>query len=101
MVRLEIMVKIEPENRLEFTQTFEFMMKPKHRPLDCIGLMLFEKIEESNTFLWVEDWKTKESLETHQEGQRFRSMLGAMNVLGAPIKQWNFTLKEGKSTWPV
>jgi quinol monooxygenase YgiN len=98
MVRLEILVKIEPENRFEFTQTFEFIMKLNHRPRNCIGQMLFEKVEESNTFLWVEDWKTAESLEAHKEGQRFRSMLGAVNVLGSLIKQWNLTLKEGEST---
>jgi quinol monooxygenase YgiN len=95
MVRLEILAKIEPENRIEFTQTFKLMMKPDHRPQDCIEQILFEKVEKSNTFLWVEDWKTKESMETHQESQHFRSMFGAVGVLGSLINIWNFTLEEG------
>ena len=29
MVRLEILAKIEPENRIEFTQTFKLIQSPK------------------------------------------------------------------------
>ena len=95
MVRLEILVKINPEKRFEFTQTFDVMMQPDHRPRDCIKQLLFEKTGEPNAFLWVEDWKNTESLEVYTQGQRFKSMLGAVEVLGSLTKIWNFTLNKG------
>ena len=45
MVGLEILVKIQPEKRFEFIQTFEFMTRSNHKARDCIGQTLFEKVE--------------------------------------------------------
>ena len=94
MVGLEILVKIQPEKRLEFMQTFEYMTQTNHKARDCIEQTLFEKSNESNSFLWIEEWKNNESLESYRQTERFRSLLGAMEVLGSLIKIRTFTLKE-------
>lgn len=86
MVGLELLIKIQPEKRLEFLQACELVRNSK--PEDCIGQTLYEKIEEPNVFLWVEDWNSREKLAAYQQTDHFKSMLGAIEVLG--------TLKEIK-----
>ncbi|MBW1970060.1 MAG: antibiotic biosynthesis monooxygenase [Deltaproteobacteria bacterium] len=94
MVGLEILVKIQPEKRFEFMQTFEFMTQTNHKARDCIEQTLFEKSNESNSFLWIEDWKNSESLESYRQTEKFRSLLGAMEVLGSLVKIRTFTFIE-------
>ncbi len=94
MVGLEILVKIQPAKRFEFIQAFELLTQPKHKSRNCIGQALFEKIEEPNAFLWMEDWKNGESLESYRRTEQFRALLGAVEVLGSLIKIRTFTLTE-------
>jgi len=94
MVGLEILVKIQPEKRFEFIQAFELLTQPNHKARDCIEQTLFEKSNESNSFLWIEEWKNNESLESYRQTDKFRSLLGAMEVLGSLIKIRTFTLTE-------
>ncbi len=94
MVGLELLVKIQPEKRYEFIQTFELMTQSPRKARDCIGQTLFEKSNEPNSFLWVEDWKDSESLESYRRSERFRSLLGAIDVLGSLVKIRTFTFIE-------
>lgn len=94
MVGLEILVKIQPEKRFEFIQAFELLTKSNHIARDCIEQTLFEKSNESNSFLWIEEWKNNESLESYRQTERFRSILGAIDVLGSLVKIRTFTLIE-------
>jgi quinol monooxygenase YgiN len=94
MVGLEILVKIQPAKRFEFIQAFELLTQSKHKARNCTGQALFEKIEEPNAFLWMEDWKNNESLESYRRTEQFRSLLGAVEVLGSLIKIRTFTLTE-------
>jgi quinol monooxygenase YgiN len=94
MVGLEILVKIQPEKRFEFIQTFEFMTQTSYKARDCIEQTLFEKSNEPNSFLWIEDWKNNESLESYRQTEKFRSLLGAIDVLGSLVKIRTFTFIE-------
>lgn len=94
MVGFEILVKIKPEKRFEFLQTFELMHICVDKKSDFVGQVLFEKISEPNCFLWTEDWKTGESLEAYRQTDQYRALLGAIEVLGALINIRTFTLKE-------
>ncbi len=90
-VGLELLVKIQPEKRYEFLQTFKLMAQNNLKARDCIEQTLFEKLEESNAFLWMEDWKNIESLESYRQTDQFRSLLGAIEVLGSLVKIRTFT----------
>jgi quinol monooxygenase YgiN len=94
MVSLEILAKIQPGKRYEFLQTFEILTQANHKARDCIEQTLFEKSNEPNSFLWIEDWKNSESLESYRQTEKFRSLLGAMEVLGSLIKIRTFILTE-------
>jgi quinol monooxygenase YgiN len=94
MVGLEILAKIQPKKRYEFLQTFELMTQSNHKARNCIRQTLFEKSNEPNSFLWIEEWKNNESLESYRQTEKFRSLLGAIDVLGSLVKIRTFTLIE-------
>lgn len=97
MVGLEVLVKIHPGKRHEFLHTFSLMakMKPvraemRHR----IRQALFENTGEPNCFLWTEEWDSAERLALYRESDHFRSLLGAVDVLGSLVRIKTYELKE-------
>jgi quinol monooxygenase YgiN len=82
MVGLEIMVRVTPEKRQEFLQTFKLLSRADRRDSACLGHRLFEKVSEPNRFLWVEHWTNSKTVEAYLQTDRFRTLLGAMDVLG-------------------
>ncbi len=86
MIGLEILVTIQPEKRFEFLQAFELLTQPSPNTLDCIEQTLFEKTKTPNAFLWREDWANDESLNIRQQTEQFRSLIGAVEVLGTLIR---------------
>ncbi len=82
MVGLEIIVKIRPDKRLEFLQAVEMIKESQPAPGGCVRQTLYEKVELPNTFLWAEDWRSGETLASHLGTEQFKTMVGAINVLG-------------------
>lgn len=85
MIGLELTVKIYPHKRMEFLQVFEMSQASDGLYLERISLLLFEKVNETNTYLWQEEWKSVESLTLYYEDNRFRATMGAISVLGELI----------------
>jgi len=84
MVGLEILIQIHSGKRQEFLQTAEWFQNrlAKSNEDACIDLTVFEAVGKPNHFLWIEKWIDPKSLETHMETDQFRSLLGAIEVLG-------------------
>ena len=85
MIGLEMTVKIDPKKRIEFIQVFEMSQASDGSYLERISLQLFEKINETNTFLWQEEWQSAESLTLYCQDNRFRATMGAIGILGELI----------------
>ena len=79
MVGLEIQVQLTKEKRREFIQAFEFLAC---KSSECIGQYLYEDLGKDNRFLWTERWTDSKALEEHLKSDHFRSLLGAIEVLG-------------------
>ncbi len=79
MVGLKILVQLTKEKRREFLQAFEFLTC---KSSDCLGQYLYEDINEDNRFLWMERWTNSDALGAHLKSDHFRSVLGAIEVLG-------------------
>lgn len=97
MIGFEISVKIHSQKRMEFLQVFEMSQAFDDHCLDRIRLQLFEKINETNTFLWQEEWKSEESLTLYCKDSRFRATMGAISILGKLI-HLNRVIFEKEST---
>ena len=86
MIGLEILMHIPSRHRHEFLQAFEtFSYKQENGHAcsgKCIDRSIFESMDTPNRFLWVEKWSDLESLEDYLKTDRFRALLGAIQVLG-------------------
>ena len=93
MVGFQILVKVSPDKRQEFLHTFNLLTRADHRSGQCIGQCLFEDVGETNRFLWSEIWNDSKTMEAHLETDRFRSLLGAIDVLGTLKKMHKVSFK--------
>jgi len=84
-VGIEVLSKIPPENRREFIQSFKILPQFEGCRKNCIFHQLFEDVGELNRFMWVEHWADKKSLEAYLESDRFKTIMGAIDVLGEMI----------------
>ncbi len=96
MVGLEILVKIDPEKRVEFLQAFEMVKHIDQLNVSRIELELFEEVQRPNTFLWLEHWDCNESLSNYCLDNKFRAMMGAIDVLGQLVHKRSFSIREEK-----
>lgn len=79
MVGLKILVQLTKDKRREFLQAFQFLTC---KSSDCIGRYLYEDVNADNRFLWMEQWTNSDALGAHLKSDHFRSVLGAIEVLG-------------------
>ena len=97
MVGIEILVKIYPEKRVEFLQAFDMLRQLNQLGDNRIDLDLFEQIKEPNTFLWLEHWDNKESLSSYYENNKYRAMMGAIDIMGQMVNKRTFSVKEERT----
>jgi quinol monooxygenase YgiN len=48
----------------------------------CIGQYLYEGLNKDNRFLLIERWTNLKALEDHMRSDQYKSLLGAIEVLG-------------------
>ncbi|MEN8757312.1 MAG: antibiotic biosynthesis monooxygenase [Desulfobacterales bacterium] len=86
MIGLEILMHIPPKHRHELLQAFEIFSNKKKSGHECTGgcidRSIFESMGTANRFLWMEKWTDLESLEVYMNTDRFKALLGAIQVLG-------------------
>lgn len=85
MVGLSIEVHIDPVKRFEFLQTFDLMTRKSEFEKGCCSKTIYEKVGDPNCFLWIDCWESEESLTAYLDSDRFKSMLGAAQVLGSKV----------------
>ena len=86
MIGLEIFMYIPSKHRHELLQAFEIFSSKQENGHKCTGgcidRSIFESMGTANRFLWVEKWTDLESLDDYMKTDRFRALLGAIQVLG-------------------
>lgn len=83
MIGLEIRIDIAPGKRLEFLQTADTLLE--QNPAEgtrCVDRGVFEQHGVPNQFLWHEEWEDSASLDARLASSDFRTLLGALRVLG-------------------
>lgn len=94
MVGLEILFKIYPEKRAEFILAFDMMKTVGLLEKNRVDLELFELVKESNTFLWREHWDNTESLTHYCNENKYRALMGAIDILGNLIHKRTLSIAE-------
>ncbi|MFI5295942.1 MAG: putative quinol monooxygenase [Thermodesulfovibrionales bacterium] len=79
LVTLRMIVR--PERRNGLLETMRGMLEPVRVERGCLSYRLYEDVEDRNTFLLVEEWKTKRDLEDHLHTDNQRRLLALMDLL--------------------
>ena len=95
MVGLELLVEIHTEKRTEFLQLFDLLKSTGAPFIDRTKIELFERVNAPDIFLWREHWENSQSLEHYYTQNAFRSMLGAISILGKLLHMKTFSFEEG------
>lgn len=82
MVGLEILVNIQSGKRQEFLQAVDMFCSRQATDNTCTGCTVFETVGTPNQFFWMEQWADRRSLDDYLKTERFRALLGAIEVLG-------------------
>ncbi len=82
MIGLELAVTSDDSHRIELLQTLENLSSDQARVGDCLECRVYERVPRSNAFMWHQWWRSERQLEGHLGSVAFRTLLGAIKVLG-------------------
>jgi len=82
MVGLQIMVTIQSGNRQEFLQAIDMLYRQQTSHKDRARDYVFEAVDTPNQFFYLKQWTDRRMLENYLKTDRFRALLGAIQVLG-------------------
>ena len=82
MVILQMLFSVVPDKRYELLQAIEMIKKDGKREPAQTSCELYEAVGKTNRFLLVETWGSSEALDAYMRTDRYRSLLGAIAVLG-------------------
>lgn len=90
MILATLRMNVQPERRSDLLETMRGMLEPVRVERGCISYCLYEDVEDRNTFILVEEWKTQSDLERHIRTDNQRRILALMDILSEqPDLQFN------------
>jgi quinol monooxygenase YgiN len=85
MIGLELSLRCDERYRAELTQTLENLSQAQVAGGSCLECRVYEDLGRPNVFLWLEWWKSERELRQHLASAEFRTLLGAIKVLGSLV----------------
>jgi quinol monooxygenase YgiN len=81
-----IRMKVFTEKRKELSQTIVALIGLLRTEKGCLRCDFYQSMEDENELSILEEWDTRENLNSHLKSERFRVLRGAMNLLQEPHK---------------
>lgn len=85
MIGLELSLQSDEVHRAELMQTLENLSAAQVAGGSCVECRVYEDLKRPNGFLWLEWWKSERELQEHLASVEFRTLLGAIKVLGSLV----------------
>ena len=86
MILVIIRMKVLAEKRKELSQTIALLIGSLRREKGCRRYDFCRSMEDENELCILEEWDTRENLNSHLKSERFRVLRGAMNLLREPYE---------------
>ena len=96
MVLVIIRMKVLAEKRKELSQTIVSLIDSLRTEMGCRRCDFYRSMEDENELCILEEWDTRENLNSHLKSERFRVLRGAMNLLQEPYEMMAHTVAAGK-----
>lgn len=81
MILSTLKMIVLPERRRDLLETMRGMFEPVRVERGCLSYRLYEDVENSNTFILLEEWATQEDIERHISKDSQRQILALMDIL--------------------
>jgi quinol monooxygenase YgiN len=81
MIDATIKITVPPEKRKEVLQTFKEILGPIRREQGCLSCNCYVDVEAENILFFIEEWQSREDLDTHLRSSHFGVLIGAMKLL--------------------
>jgi quinol monooxygenase YgiN len=85
MIGLELSLQSDERHRGELKQTLENLSEAQVAGGSCVECSVYEDLRRSNGFLWLQWWKSEPELQDYLSSVEFRTLLGAIKVLGSLV----------------
>jgi quinol monooxygenase YgiN len=85
MIGLELSLQCDERQRAELTQTLETLSQAQVSSGSCLECHVYEDLTRPNGFLWLQWWMHDRELQDHLASVEFRTLLGAVKVLGSLV----------------
>ncbi len=82
MIGLELCVRSEAAHHTELLQTLQNLRQQAVGEGSSHECRVYEDLSGSHRFLWLQWWRTQQQLEDYLRSVGFRTLLGAIKVLG-------------------
>ena len=81
MITMTIVVKVRPEKREEFLQAMRSLNGDREKQEGLKKSELHQEIDDQTGFSLIYEWETKEDCKQYLGGEKFRALLGALELL--------------------
>jgi quinol monooxygenase YgiN len=86
MILTIIEMNARPAKRKELSQTLHAIIQQIRNVKGCTKCSACQDIENENIFSLIEEWETKEHINSHLRSELFTVLLGAKNLLSKPLE---------------
>jgi quinol monooxygenase YgiN len=96
MILVIMRMKVLAEKRKELSQTIASLIGLLRTERGFQRCDFCQSMEDENELCLLEEWDTRENLNSHLKSERFRVLRGAMNLLQEPYEMMFHTVAGGK-----
>jgi quinol monooxygenase YgiN len=96
MILVIIRMKVTPDKRSELCQTIVSLIGALRTAKGCLRSDFCQNMEDENELQLLEEWDTRENLNSHMKSELFKVLRGAMNLLQQPYEIRAHTVARGK-----
>ena len=86
MVIVSIKIKVWPVKRKEILQTIHSILEEVQNSNGFVKSDLYQKVDDENEFLLIEEWATKKDSDAHMGSDIFTVLKGAGGLMIRPPK---------------
>ena len=96
MILVIIRMRVLAEKRKELSQAIASLIGSIRTEKGCQRCDFCQSMENENELFLLQEWDTRENLNSHLQSERFRVLRGAMNLLQEPYEMMFHTVTAGK-----
>ena len=86
MIIVKIIMNVLPDKQKELMQTLLSMIETAGKEKGCLSYEIFCQIENQTVFNLIEEWETREDLDSHLQSEKFSVLLGTKSLLSKPLE---------------